>query len=82
MPVSTKKLLSWAPLLDAMRASLSEEYGVKVKTWNSDSQIKNAFYALKREFPEFSSLSLLLTPSEGEYLIFHQTKEKESPDAE
>ena len=82
MVVSTKKLLSWAPLLEAMKASLLEEYGVKVKTWNKDSQIKNAFYSLKREFPEFSDLSLLLTPLEGEYLIFHPTQKKESSDAE
>lgn len=75
MGVSTKKLLSWAPLIEAMKQSLLEDYGVKIKFFGPDSRIKQAFYGIKREFEEFSSLSLLLTPLEGEYLIYHPSEE-------
>lgn len=71
MKITTKRLLSWAPLIEAMKSSLAEEWGVKIKFFGPDSRIKNAFYELRKEFPEFANLSLLLTPREGEYLIYH-----------
>lgn len=75
MPCSTRKLLAWGPLIEAMQQSLRETYGVKIRFFGPYYRIRNAFYGLKREFPEFKDLSLLLTPLEGEYMIYHPSKE-------
>lgn len=75
MPVSNKKLLSWATLIQAMKQALDEEWGVKVQVFSPPNRLKAAFYELRKEFsPEFDGLSLLSTPHEGEYLIYHPGK--------
>ena len=76
MALSTKKLLSWAPLIDAMKRALEEEYGVKIQVFSPPQRVKGAFYSLKREFsPEFDSLSLLATSLPETFLIYHPNEE-------
>jgi len=82
MAVSNKKLLSWAPLIQAMKQSLLEKWGVKVQSFTPEARLKGAFYSLKKEFPEFKDLSLLLTPKKGEYLIYHPSHGEQDAERE
>ena len=71
MGMSTKKALAYAPLELAMRQSLQERYGVKVRVYSPIPLFKSAFYSLKKTDEVFKNLSLLSTSSPDVLLIYN-----------
>lgn len=71
MGMSIKKALAYAPLELAMRQSLQERYGVKVRVYSSIPLMKSAFYSLKKTDEVFKNLSLLSTSSPDVLLIYN-----------
>lgn len=81
--LSTKKLLSWASLIEAMKRANEEEFGVRIKIFSPEARVKAAFYIIRKEFsPLFCNLSLLATSEKDELLIYHPHKEERTEDAE
>lgn len=71
MSMSVKKALAYAPLELAMRQSLQERYGVKVRVYSPIPLFKSAFYSLKKTDEVFKNLSLLSTSSPDILLIYN-----------
>lgn len=55
-------------------AALNAEYGVKITTSNP-VQLRQKFYALKRDNPEFEELAFLISPTDPENELWVIKKE-------
>lgn len=71
MSMSVKKALTYAPLELAMRQSLQEKYGLKVRVYSPIPLFKSAFYSIKKTDEIFKNLSLLSTSSPDVLLIYN-----------
>lgn len=78
MGMSTKKALAYAPLELAMRQSLQEKYGVKIRVLSPISLLKSAFYSLKKTDEDFKNISLLSTSSPEILLIYNSQGESDN----
>lgn len=78
MGMSTKKALAYAPLELAMRQSLQEKYGVKIRVFSPISLLKSAFYSLKKTDEDFKNISLLSTASPEILLIYNSQGESDN----
>ena len=78
MGMSTKKALAYAPLELAMRQSLQEKYGVKIRVFSPISLLKSAFYSLKKTDEDFKNISLLSTSSPEILLIYNSQGESDN----
>lgn len=71
MTLSTKRAIAYAPLETLMYKSLEEQWGLKVRVLSNEALFKRAFYELRKEFPEFKTLSLITTTVPQTFLIYH-----------
>lgn len=78
MGMSTKKALAYAPLELAMRQSLQEKYGVKIRVLSPIGLLKSAFYSLKKTDEDFKNISLLSTSSPEILLIYNSQGESDN----
>ena len=78
MGMSIKKALAYAPLELAMRQSLQEKYGVKIRVFSPISLLKSAFYSLKKTDEDFKNISLLSTSSPEILLIYNSQGESDN----
>lgn len=78
MGMSTKKALAYAPLELAMRQSLQEKYGVKIRVFSPIGLLKSAFYFLKKTDEDFKNISLLSTSSPEILLIYNSQGESDN----
>lgn len=78
MGMSTKKALAYAPLELAMRQSLQEKYGVKIRVFSPIGLLKSAFYSLKKTDEDFKNISLLSTASPEILLIYNSQGESDN----